>query len=179
MNLITEQQHSRVMPDIVRRHIEAREPVVVHTNWGGHAPDARGNLVPVPIDPSRDAGEMWTDNYGVVEGSHSKLHRRNGSRPCVHAIKVPAPTELFSISWVRQLGWQPALYTIGSCPVIACRVEDLVTLAFDVVGPVLYCHRRPGPLVDANRWTYRMHPFIFDDRPDEVYPTCWLGVWPD
>jgi hypothetical protein len=179
MNLITTQQRTTRLHKSTEDHIWASEPVVVHTNYLRHAPDRRGNIVPVPIDPTRDAGELWTDRYGIVLGSDSKMHRQNKSRACVHAIKVPMPTELFGVGWVRQLGWQPTLYSLGACPVIASRIEDLVTLAFDVVGPVEGCRLKPGPLQEANRWTYRMRPIVFDDKPGEVYSSAWLGIWPD
>jgi hypothetical protein len=167
------------MSDLTYDYIQSQKPIVVHSNWYGHAMNREGDYVGVPIDPSRAAGELWTDRWGVVVSPWSKMHQHNRSRPCVHSLRIPGQCELFGADWVRDLSWQPTLYRLGAEPVIASRVEDVVTIAFDVVGPLDHCHRKPGRLLDANRWAYRMFPVIFDDKPGEVYEHIWLGVWPD
>ena len=162
--------------------ILARDPVVVHTNWTGQhlPPDKHGVMRMDPVDPSRAAGELWVDKVGTVTGAHSKLHRaQSGSRFCVHSLKEPAPAEFFGAQWTRDLRWQPVLYHLGASPVIASRNEGIVTLSFDCIGPVAHCKLRPGRLSDAHQFKYRMHRIIFDDKPDEVDPGFWLGMWVD
>lgn len=164
MNLFTAQRDYRVQEaESVAEVINRREPIIVHVT-----------------------DEFWTDKFGPVHSPHTKAH--NGferdlelkvPRPCVHAIEPPAKTMFFVKDWALKLWWQPTVLADGSCPVVAARHHDIVTVAFDCIGPVDNCHNRPTDLPQAYRWAYTMFPVVLDDKPDEVFETCWLGVWID
>lgn len=164
------------------------EPIVVHVPRSHHEVDENGNYEIVFDDGSE--GNFWTDTYGRVQGhpecaSHPigfspvGLHCAPGYRECTHLLEDPLPANLFGIDWVRRLCWQPTLYTVGNCPVIASRVGTVITLAWDCVGPLEDCDNRPTIIEERNKWVYELHPLVFDDCPDEVFDRALIGVWPD
>lgn len=169
-NLISTQQNLRI----------ESKPIVVHCNWTGkHIEDEYGNLHCQLKDPGMP--DFWTDDYGQVVGCpDGAAHLVPNTRTCVHLLEEPAPCNLFSIDWLKQLDWRPTLYTVGRIPpVIASRVGLNVTLAWDIVGPIEDCHNRPTCIEQRNKWVYALHPLIFDDKPDETHDHIYVGVWPD
>jgi hypothetical protein len=174
MNFLTAQQdYYRQEAEAIAEVINRRDPVVVHVPKYEVTRDDEGKLIDSkPID----GGEFWTDNYGVPSGHITRTHPCGKYRPCVHAIEIPRQCAMFSSDWVLGLGWQPTLY---KQQFIAARRSDIVVVGFDVVGPLDHCANHPTVLPDSNRWTYKMFPMIFDDRPDEVFPRAWLGIWND
>lgn len=168
MNLITAQQDNPTA-----RLINTREPIVVHI------PDSLPNI-------------GYLTRYGPIGQAHSTFHQCPGEstglvlplesrsfRPCVHAIDTPPKVTLWSIDPTLQLGWQPRVITHWLSPCIAARRGDVVTVAFDCMGDVDGCTNRPTLLPDRFRWSYKLFPFIWDDMPDKVNETVWLGVWND
>ena len=136
-----------------------------------------------PIEVGFDDGsDEFTTQFGKVEGHPiARSHSTGASRPCCHALETPLSQELFSREWVARMSWYPTLYRLGAgTPVIASRHFDLVTIAFDVIGPISTCSHVPGRLEDRNRFSYRLFPMRFWDDPEgAVFDRCWLGVWPD
>lgn len=163
-NLITAQQNRAAQQEsILTAIVDSREPIVVRFDK-------------VQLD-------WYTDQFGRVEGQpRGKSHRYNqNGRPCVHALNPLLRCELFGRSWVAQLGWQPCLYKniLGhDGHVIAARRDDIVTVAFDVIGPLHNCTHQPLKLEERNKFYYKLFPFRFDDQ-DDIFDRAWLGVWPD
>lgn len=161
MNLFTTQQDNPTA-----RLINSREPLMVS--------------VPNPLD------DEFTCKYGRIGTPHSSFHQcpdestSRSFRPCVHAIETPPMVTLWAVEpTLLQLGWQPTLITHWGNPCIAARRGDVVTVAFDCMGEVDGCKNRPTLLPDRLRWSYKLFPLIWDDMPDRVSETVWLGVWND
>ena len=125
--------------------------------------------------------DLFTTEYGPVEG-HPRVQSHSANqagRPCCHALEPPIRCELFAAEWAAQMRWQPTLYKYGAgMPVIASRKFDIVTLAFDVIGPTQRCSHTPMRLEERNKFCYKLFPFRFWDE-DEVFTRALLGVWPD
>jgi len=163
MNLITAQQNSRLIEwEMHAAVLDTQKPIVI-----------------------RDDGNDWyTEEFGIVQGRpevRSHRPRGQGNRPCVHALREPLQCELFGRDWVAGLGWQLVLYReTGNNYVIASRRDELVTVAFDVIGSTRHCYHIPTQLDARNKFCYRLFPCRFeDDADDRPFASCWLGVWPD
>jgi hypothetical protein len=124
-----------------------------------------------------DANRLRCNEFGAIHTAvRSTLHRVGNRRACVH---VPSPlphTMFFSTSWLAQFDWRSVIVE-RDYPCIASRTGDILTMAFDAVGPVTGCRNKCRD-VPEHRWAYRLHPFRWwdDDNPCD---TAYLGVWPD
>jgi hypothetical protein len=136
--------------------------------------------VTIDVRYDEDLKEFRCNEFGVVHSWKPGLqHTHNlggASRPCVHRDEPMPRTQLFGTDWVRSLCWQLVL-TDGQYPVMACRKQDLVTIAFDRIGPVLGCTNKPNGQKPENRWQYRLYPIHWWDIGDAN--NVLLGVWPD
>jgi hypothetical protein len=125
-----------------------------------------------------DENDYYCNEFGKVDGWHSAdqaSHQHGPSRPCIHRFEPMPSNVLFSYCWVHDLHWQLHI----AHDVMAGRTADVVTMAFDVIGPILGCHnnktnfRKP-----ENLWHYRLYHMRWWDE-DDLSERVVLGVWPD
>lgn len=130
-----------------------------------------------------DDKRFYCNEFGLVHSWAPSLqcgHRWGSSRTCVHRTEPMPHTMLFGTDWLRQLDWRSTLLDTPNCPVIAACTGDIVTVAFDVIGPIQANGYRCAklPRQPEHCWAYRLHPLRWWDEEnpcDNVY----LGVWPD
>lgn len=122
-----------------------------------------------------DDQQVYCDQFGPIASWTPTLQRAHGAgamRPCVHRTHPMEPVVLFEAEWVLHLHWQLCLDR--SVPVIASRHVDVVTLAFDVIGPVGECSH-PVRHKPENRWDYRLYHLRWWDQ-DETSTRYLVGV---
>ena len=123
----------------------------------------------------RDDDDCYTDAFGRVydwQASQHVCHHPPGhSRMCVHRLTPPQPVILMGTDWVTQLHWQMRLADFA----LASRVADVVTVAFDVIGPTTGCHHKTRQKPE-NRWQYRLYHMRWWDQ-DDLSDQVVLGVW--
>lgn len=87
------------------------------------------------------------------------VHEPGAGRPCVHLLESPPPECVsFNAAAVARLNWQPVI----SGDLIASRVGDVLTLAFDYLGaipPYGYRQHYPigGRLDPTRQWRYQLY----------------------
>jgi hypothetical protein len=138
------------------------------------------------IPPEREIITVYKDNiedccycnqFGLVNGWHPSeqaSHRHGHNRPCVHRFEPMPPAVLLSADWVAHLHWQMHIAN----NVMAARTSDVLTMAFDVIGPVLGCKNRPHGRKPENRWQYRLYHMRWWDE-DDYSDRVVLGVRAD
>jgi hypothetical protein len=122
----------------------------------------------------QDENDCYCNEFGKVDGWHpadQASHQHGPSRPCLHRF-APMPSRvLFSHDWVAGLHWQ--LHIANN--VMAARTADMVTLAFDVIGPVLGCCNKTNFHKPPNVWQYRLYHIRWWDD-DDLSDRVVLGV---
>jgi hypothetical protein len=84
---------------------------------------------------------------------------------------------LFAADWLHQLDWRARICG-DKRAVIARRVNDVVTLAFDVIGPTEDCHHNPNRHKPENSWSYQLYRMRWWDD-ENLFDSVLLGVWPE
>lgn len=147
-------------------------------------PKTAADILAIPTD--RQTVKIWMDNrdmslhcmaFGRVHDWTPRLQKshegRGSGRVCVHRLEPLPPTQLLCADWVSGLSWQPQVI-VKNAPVIASRVGDVVTLAFDVIGPTADCIRELPPIAE-NRCSYRLYRMQWWDE-DAPADNVLLGV---
>lgn len=118
--------------------------------------------------------------YGKIDTPSTAFHgfvgNGSGVRQCFHALKPLPPVVLFGADAILDIGPMPYMHT-ATWPCILSRHGDLVTMAFDRVGPIGACHRRPRtPFRPMVIQEYRLSPVQWWDEYTPTH-TMLLGVW--
>lgn len=126
----------------------------------------------------RERHGFIVSEFGQVENLRSEMHYVGTGRPCVHAVRVPM---VFAVirSVVDSLHWQPRLFDGDpKCPCIASIRDGVLTLAFDVLGPVPpnegQRRHRKGEC-PVYRYHFELHPVKWWDE-DEPLADVFLAV---
>jgi hypothetical protein len=102
---------------------------------------------------------LHTNEFGEIlpwRRQHQDAHPCEGSRACTHRLEPMPTTQLFGEDWLRQL--DPKLTIVGWTPAVLAALKDgVVTLGFDVIGPVEGCTHVPGALPE-HCWNYALYP---------------------
>lgn len=110
------------------------------------------------IDVFSKDNSLYTNVFGEVypwRRRDQDAHLPANSRICTHRLKPMPATQLFGDEWLRQLS--PQLSITGWAPVWGALNNGVVTLGFDMVGPVEDCINIPGALPE-NHWNYKLYP---------------------
>jgi hypothetical protein len=124
-----------------------------------------------------DDNDYYCNEFGKVEGWHSAdqaSHQHGPSRPCLHRFEPMPPCVFLSHNWVTDLHWQLHIRN----DVMAARTADIVTMAFDVIGPVPGCRNKTNFHKPENIWHYRLYHMRWWNEDDDSGRIV-LGVWPD
>lgn len=128
--------------------------------------------------------ELYCNEFGKIDGWHPGQHcghtRGGAARICVHRLCDMERTTLFGQEWVAQLHWWATMIA-GRNPVIASRTGDVVSLMFDVIGPIKHgAYRCQGVGHDKpkHKFIYQLHRIQFWDEENPC-DKMYLGVWPD
>jgi hypothetical protein len=140
------------------------------------------------VPDEREVITVWMNNddmslhcaeFGMVHDWQPALHVKHNRwggchKSCVHRLQPMEKTQLLCPDWISKLGWQPQVVE-KHAPVIASRVGDTVTLAYDAIGPTIRCTNRAGEELPQHRYSYQLFRMRWWDE-DAPSLNVLLGV---